>query len=157
MKKYENFTKEELARFVEESYSYAELSRRIGYSGGSAVKTLKEMIDKYNFNNEHFLGQSWNTGNYKTNLNRRTISNEELFCENSKYPRKRARDRIIKDEIIEYKCEICGNDGEWMGKEMPLELDHKNGKNNDNRIKNLRWLCPNCHSQTSTYRGRNKN
>ena len=52
-------------------------------------------------------------------------------------------------------AQFCGNTGEWLGKVMPLELDHINGKNNDHRIENLRWLCPNCHAITDTYSGRN--
>ena len=45
----------------------------------------------------------------------------------------------------------------WCGKEITLELDHINGDNRDHRVQNLRLLCPNCHSQTDTWRGRNKN
>lgn len=56
---------------------------------------------------------------------------------------------------LEEKCE-CGNKGFWRGKKLTLQLDHKNGVNNDNRLENLRFLCPNCHSQTDTFCGRNK-
>ena len=57
---------------------------------------------------------------------------------------------------LEYKCE-CGITDTWQGKKITLELDHINGINSDNRIENLRYLCPNCHSQTPTFRGRNIN
>lgn len=60
-------------------------------------------------------------------------------------------------QYIPYVCECCGNDGEWLGKKISLQLDHINGINNDNRIENLRFLCPNCHSQTDTFGGKNKN
>ena len=53
-------------------------------------------------------------------------------------------------------CANCGNIGEWNGQSLTLQIDHINGINNDNRKENLRWLCPNCHSQTSTYTGKNK-
>lgn len=58
-------------------------------------------------------------------------------------------------EWIPYQCETCGSDGSWLGKKLALQLDHRNGKNNDNRIENLRYLCPNCHAITESFCGRN--
>lgn len=52
---------------------------------------------------------------------------------------------------MEYKCDICGNTGLWLGKKITLHLDHINGISNDHRMINLRFLCPNCHQQTSTW------
>ena len=56
---------------------------------------------------------------------------------------------------MEYKCANCGLI-EWQGQVLSLHLDHINGINNDHRIENLRFLCPNCHSLTETYAGKNK-
>ena len=53
-------------------------------------------------------------------------------------------------------CACCGNAGRWQGQPLTLQLDHVNGRYNDNRLENLRWLCPNCHSQTETFAGRGK-
>lgn len=83
------------------------------------------------------------------------IKTEDLFCENSKHPRNIIRSRIIKEKLIPYKCAICGIT-KWQNKNLSLELDHINGINNDNRLKNLRFLCPNCHSQTVTYGSKNQ-
>ncbi len=66
------------------------------------------------------------------------------------------KSKIIKNKLIPYKCQCCDNEGEWLGKPISLHLDHINGVNNDNRLVNLRFLCPNCHSQTDTYAGKNK-
>ena len=83
---------------------------------------------------------------------------DEILVENSTYTnRYRLKIRLIKENKMNYRCAICGNNGEWNGKPLSLQLDHINGVNNDNRIENLRFLCPNCHSQTETFSGKNKN
>lgn len=82
------------------------------------------------------------------------IPNEELFSEDCKHQRQSLRRRIIADKLIDYKCAICGIDS-WNGNPISLELDHINGINNDNRLENLRFLCPNCHTQTVTYGSKN--
>ena len=64
------------------------------------------------------------------------------------------RKEILKNGLLDYKCNSCGID-QWNGKNISLELDHINGKRDDHRLENLQFLCPNCHSQTKTFRGRN--
>jgi len=81
-------------------------------------------------------------------------TNEEVFVENSTYARHNIKRRLIKQKMIEYVCQDCGIDGNWNGKKLSLQLDHINGVNNDNRIENLRFLCPNCHSQTDNFSGK---
>lgn len=82
------------------------------------------------------------------------IDDKEVFVENSTYPRHRLKERIIKQNLIEYKCSGCDNKGEWFGKKLPLILDHINGVNNDNRLENLRFICSNCDSTLPTYKNR---
>ena len=62
--------------------------------------------------------------------------------------------RLIEENVIEYKCSQC-QIKEWQGQKISLELDHIDGDRNNHLLENLRWLCPNCHSQTSTFRGKN--
>ncbi len=62
---------------------------------------------------------------------------------------------LINENIIPYECDECGIT-EWNGKKLSLHLDHINGCGWDNKIENLRFLCPNCHSLTDTYTGKNK-
>jgi Zn finger protein HypA/HybF involved in hydrogenase expression len=81
---------------------------------------------------------------------------ENVFKENSFYSNEMVKQRIVKQDLLEYKCVKCGIDS-WQGESIVLDLDHINGVNTDNRLSNLRFLCPNCHSQTDTYKGRNKN
>lgn len=81
---------------------------------------------------------------------------EQIFSDISPISNGQLKKIILVEKLIEYKCE-CGIESCWQGKNIALELDHKNGNNRDNRLENLRFLCPNCHSQTETFRGRNKN
>ena len=80
---------------------------------------------------------------------------EDIFVSNSPVRRRVIRNYILRHNLIEYKCAFCGNTGIWIDTTIALELDHINGINNDNRLTNLRWLCPNCHATTDTYRGKN--
>ena len=74
--------------------------------------------------------------------------------EESNYSRWNLKRRLIKEGLLENKCEVCNQPPMWNGATLVLVLDHKNGKNNDHRLENLRLLCPNCHSQTPTFAGR---
>lgn len=80
---------------------------------------------------------------------------KELLVKNSDYRATKLKDRLIKTKIIPHKCAACGLEHEWNGKPLVLQLEHKNGDNRDNRLQNLCFLCPNCHSQTPTFAGRN--
>lgn len=85
----------------------------------------------------------------KKNIKKRILNLEEYATRTS------IRKIIIKENLIEYKCSECGIQT-WNNKPLSLHLDHINGRSNDNRLENLRFLCPNCHSQTETYTGKNK-
>jgi 5-methylcytosine-specific restriction endonuclease McrA len=83
------------------------------------------------------------------------ISVEDAFVIGGSLSSYKLHQKIKKYNLKDYKCSYCGI-SEWNGKELSLHLDHINGINNDNRLDNLRFLCPNCHSQTDTYCGKNK-
>ena len=84
------------------------------------------------------------------------FSDENVFVENSSYQRFGIKKRILKNNLLEYKCSCCSNDGNWNGQKLVLQLDHINGVNNDHRLENLRFLCPNCHTQQDTYAAKNR-
>ena len=155
------YTKEWLEELCKNSSSYIEVLEKAGRKyGGGTVQTLKNKIAEYNIDISHFKRQGWNKGLTKDTDSRikskERYKLEDIFVENSPITRHCLIDYIRKYNIIEYKCQFCGCDGNWIGDTISLELDHINGINNDNRVENLRFLCPNCHALTDTYRGKNK-
>jgi hypothetical protein len=82
---------------------------------------------------------------------------EEVFVDGKEWGSEHLRKYVHHYELLEYKCSNtkCGIVS-WHDGDLVLELDHISGNRKDNRIENLRWLCPNCHSQTPTFRGYNK-
>lgn len=143
---------EEFKEIVANANTYSDCLRALGLgvNGGSSSDILKRRIKELNCSTEHFGAISKTSPNVKYSL-------DEILVENSTYANlTRLKSRLISEGRLEYKCACCGNTGEWLGHKLVLQLDHINGKNNDHRIENLRFLCPNCHSITPTYAGRNK-
>ena len=148
--KIKNITKEEMIILLNNSHSMRNVLQKIHLStnGSGNYRTL--------INRLNALGIDRPKYNYYGNGQKRLKKdNKDVFCENSTYPRQKLKERIIKEKILDYKCNKCNNNGNWMNNKLSLHLDHINGINNDNRIENLRFLCPNCHSQTETYSGKN--
>lgn len=114
---------------------------------GDNVITLKKYIRLYGITTDHF-------GRVKSPRPMR-LTDEQLFCEQSHADRSIVKRVVIERNLIPYVCDACENDGEWNGRPLSLQLEHRNGINNDNRLENLTFLCPNCHSQTPTYAGKN--
>lgn len=71
---------------------------------------------------------------------------ENILKENTNFKSDTLKYRLVKEGLKQWKCEKCGNEGVWEGKELVLELHHINGNHYDNRLENLQILCPNCHS-----------
>jgi Zn finger protein HypA/HybF involved in hydrogenase expression len=86
---------------------------------------------------------------------RKRIPLDDILTVNSTFARHALKFRLIDEKRLEYICDECQNRGEWNGKKLSLHLDHTNSVFNDNRIENLRFLCPNCHAQTDSYAGKN--
>lgn len=121
---------------------------------GGNYQTIKNVIKKHALDTSHFMGMGHLKGKTHDWSIKQPLS--EILIVNSKYTNNdRLRKRLIKEGYKKHQCECCKN-SEWLGKPISIELEHVNGVHTDNRIENLMILCPNCHAQTPTYRGKNK-
>lgn len=157
MRKINKFSKEQLLETITNSHSAAEACRKLGLADKSGSTTrLRKYLNHLNIDFSHWTGQLWSKG--KTILTDERVSKkrkiEEMFVENSEVSRSYIRNLILKNNLLEYKCKLCNILPFWNNQELVFHLDHINGIRNDHRLENLRWLCPNCHSQTDTYCGK---
>lgn len=138
---YTRYTKEILEPIVKSSKTYAECLEKLGIKKtGGNYKNLQKNIDKFNIDISHMVHKSINQGR-----------------EFKKYEELTTNDSIKKRLILErgHKCECCGLE-HWLELPITIELEHINGDNRDNSKENLKLLCPNCHSQTPTWRNRKR-
>ncbi len=149
------WTYEQMISAIAESYSIAEVCRKIGLVPlGGNYKTVNFFIKTNNLDTKHFSGQGWSRGKKVTCNPGHDINT--FLTKNSSHSTQHLKHRLLKEGLKEYKCESCGFNT-WLGEPIPLELDHIDGDKFNNIFENLRLLCPNCHSQTPSYRGKNKN
>ena len=147
-------TDEQFVKLIKSSTNISEVLFKLGYSikGNSwGFSQVRRRMDDLNLSPADFKGKNAMLKDRRE----RELTADILLRENCKHNRNCLRRFIIKNNLLPYECAICGV-CEWNGKTLSLELDHINGINNDNRLENLRFLCPNCHSQTTTYGSRNQ-
>ena len=141
MANYTKWTKNLLEQIVKESKSYAECLDKMGLvKAGGNYTNLQRNIDKFQIDTSHMLGQAHNKG-------------KELKSFENLIKSKSIKPRLIKE--IGHICQKCNN-SEWNGLPITLELEHNDGNNRNNSRENLTLLCPNCHSQTPTWRNRKR-
>lgn len=138
----------EFVQLVKNSQNYSEIMRKLGMSStGASQKILKRRIKELNIDVSHFdYGNQTRLASLKTKINL-----EKLLIKDSAYSGVTLKRRILKENLIDCVCFVCKNKGTWNNKKLSLQLDHINGIKNDHRLENLRFLCPNCHSQTETW------
>jgi hypothetical protein len=137
-------------KIIEASKKFPSASRSAAYLG-IHFRTYRTWAKKYGVYNSNMSGKGIEK-NYKHAFKLEDVLNGEY----PHYGRVHLKERLLKEGILKNECSECGI-SEWKDKPLICHLDHKNGIGTDHRLKNLRMLCPNCHSQTLTYAGKNKN
>jgi hypothetical protein len=152
------WTKEILQAAVSASANTNDVLRRLGLElvGGHHTH-ISRRIKAYGIDTSHFVPVV-RTERMRHNQRRRTA--EEILVEDTstharRVPSARLR-RAMRELGIEERCALCGLETVWLGETLPLEVDHIDGDWRNNRVENVRFLCPNCHSTTDSYRGRGK-
>lgn len=144
--------KNKIQNVIKESKTINEVLIKLGMNTSSGgYKFFKKFINKNNIDISHFLTKNEVIKNQFIDGKLKKIKTEDIFVENSTTSRNVVKTRLIKEKLLEYKCKFCDNDGTWNGKKISLILDHINGVNNDNRLVNLRFLCPNCNATLDTH------
>ncbi len=155
MSKKRSWTIEQLKEAVTESSSYRQVIVKLGLiPAGGNYEQLKKYIREHGLAVSHFKGQAWNKG--LTGIGKPRILLENILNKDFPFQSYMLKKRLLNAGLKPRHCENCGWAKCSQDGRIPLELHHMNGDRADNRLENLQILCPNCHSLTSTYRGRNR-
>ena len=146
------YTEKELVRAISVSTPMRQtlLYLNVAPFGGSD-DVLRKAIEHFDLDTSHFTSQAWNKGRRLTS--RKAL--KEYLTRNSNISSYKLKQRLLRERVLDAICSHCAK-STWLNKAIPLELDHINGDNKDNRLQNLRLLCPNCHALTPTYRSKNR-
>ena len=155
MPKKRSWTDDQLVEAVNVSRSYRSVLIRLGLipAGGNYVQ-IRHRIEELSISTEHFTGKGWNVGGMF--IPRPAVPVELLLLKDSSVQSYKLKAKLFAKGLKSPKCELCGWAAQAPDGRIPLELDHINGSRRDNRLENLRILCPNCHSLQLTHRGKNK-
>jgi hypothetical protein len=146
-----SYTEAEARAAIAASRSFAEALRRLGMCAtGGAGQTLKKWTVNWGISTDHFDPYAAS----RTRLVQALTPLEDVLVEGSTYHRGKLKERLFDGGLRERRCELCGQGEEWRGRPMSLILDHVNGISNDNRLQNLRIVCPNCAATLDTHCGR---
>lgn len=145
------FTESSLRRAVAASTNWTELLRALGYCPtGNNPRTVKWYVAEWGIDTSHF---DPDLARHR-GIRRPPRPLAEVLVRNSTYNRGSLKQRLYAEGLKERRCEMCGQGEEWRGERIALILDHVNGVRDDNRLENLRIVCPNCAATLPTHCGR---
>ncbi len=143
-------TEEQVRDAVATSKSMAQTLRALGLrAAGGNFRTLKKLVAHYGVATDHF-DPKWSLAA----ITNKATPLTEILVEDSHYNRANLKRRLYDVGLKHRQCEMCGQGEEWRGQAMSLILDHINGVPTDNRLENLRIVCPNCAATLDTHCGR---
>jgi hypothetical protein len=147
------YTPQVLAEAAAQSRSVTDVLRVLGLriTGGSHAH-ISRQLKRFGIDTTHFTGQAHNRGGRGFNRTSPTARLAQLPQGSRRTPGIRLKRAMLSIGLPE-TCECCGIGTTWLGRPLTLHVDHINGDFLDNQPRNLRFLCPNCHSQTPTYAG----
>lgn len=149
-----SWTRDQLVSAANEVTSIRQLLIRLGLrEAGGNYKQIAKYIEEYAVDISHFRGMGWSKG--LIGIGKPRLPTAKLLVKGGTFQSHKLKKRLFKEGLKKEACEICNWAIRSRDGRIPLELDHINGDSSDNRLNNLRILCPNCHSLQSTHRGRN--
>lgn len=146
---YSDYTEEEYAEIVKNSYSFNDLLKNLGYQQYTHVKYLQKRIIDEEIDISHFTGKVAST--------RKRFLSEILIKEGKAEDGQHLKKKLIKCGLLLDICYTCGQEPFHNNKTLVLQLEHVDGNHKNNLISNLECICPNCHSQSETFAGKNVN
>lgn len=148
-----SWTLDQLKEAVRKSFSFRQVLAKLGLrEAGGNYEQIKKYINEYKLDVKHFKGRGWNTG--LRGIGKPIVPLELVLVRNSTFQSYKLKKRLFAAGLKPQYCEQCRWAERTADGHLPLELDHINGDRHDNRLENLRVLCPNCHSLTAHHRGR---
>lgn len=153
--KTKSWTEKELRKAAKSSKSIRQilLKLRLRLAGGN-YSQIKKYLKLYRIKTNHLTGQAWNRG--MRGIGKPRLELKDILVKGSYFQSFKLKKRLYAAKLKSECCEECGWNKRSKDGRLPLELDHINGDSTDNRLENLRILCPNCHCLKPTHRGRNR-